>query len=102
MKKTKKKLTNFEVHLHQELRDPEFRRAYEEEGQRLQIAHEIAELRKAERLSQKEFAKRLKTTQSVISRMEHGNQNFTLGSLEKIAKTFGREISVEFSEKIRV
>ena len=102
MKKTKRNLTNFERHLQEELKDSEFKKIYEYEGRRLQVAHEIAQLRKEEKLSQGEFAKKLRTTQSVISRMEHGNQNFTLGSLERIARVFGKEIRVEFSKHAKV
>jgi len=102
MGKTKKReRTNFDKFLKGQTKDRAFRKGFEEELNRLRIAHEIAELRKAEKLSQKEFAKKLKTTQSVVSRMEQGNQNFTLGSLEKIAKTFDKEVTVGFSQKSR-
>jgi len=54
------------------------------------------QLRKQQRLSQKELAQKLNTTQSVIARMEAGQQNFTTDTLQKIASIFNRELKIDF------
>ena len=47
-------------------------------------------------LSQKELARKLDTTQSVVARIEAGQQNFTTDTLQKIASAFKRELKIEF------
>lgn len=100
MRKKNKKIVypSFEQYLTQQMKNKVFRRAYEEEGQRLEIAYKMLQLRKQQKLSQKELAKKLKTTQSVIARMETGQQNFTTDTLQKIASVFKRELKIEFVE----
>ncbi|PIQ92387.1 MAG: transcriptional regulator [Parcubacteria group bacterium CG11_big_fil_rev_8_21_14_0_20_39_14] len=97
-KKKNKKIVylSFERYLAQQLKNKKFREAYEEEGQRLEIAYRILQLRKQRKLSQKELACKLNTTQSVIARMEAGRQNFTTDTLQKISSVFNRKLKIEF------
>ncbi|MDA2936493.1 helix-turn-helix domain-containing protein [Patescibacteria group bacterium AH-259-L05] len=88
--------TNFEKHLAQELKDPIFRKYYDEYGKQLEIAYQILQLRKQMRMSQAELAKKIGTKQSNIARMESGQQNFTTEMLQKIAIAFNRDLKVEF------
>lgn len=90
------KLTNYEKHFQKKMESSAFRKAYEEEDQRLMIAYRIVQLRRKEKMSQVELARKLGTTQSVVARMERGNQNFTADTLQKIATSFGRHLKVEF------
>lgn len=52
----------------------------------------IKNLREKRGLTQGEIAKELETTQSVIARMEAGEQNLSLGQIEKLSDIFGRKI----------
>jgi len=90
-----KRLTNYEKHFQEEMEDHGFREAYEEEYARLKFAYQMMQLRKEKKLSQKELAKRLGTTQSVIARMETGQQNFTVDTLQKIAEALRRKLRIE-------
>ena len=98
MKKKHKKVVylSFERYLAQQIKNKVFRRAYEEESRRLEIAYRILQLRKKQKLSQKELAQKLNTTQSVVARMEAGQQNFTTDTLQKIASAFKRNLKIEF------
>ncbi len=98
MKKRYKKIIypSFERYLSQQMKNKAFRKAYEEESRRIEIAYRILQLRKKQKLSQKELAQKLNTTQSVVARMEAGQQNFTTDTLQKIASVFRREIKIEF------
>jgi len=98
MKKKNKKIVypSFEQYLAQQMKNKRFRKAYEEESHRLRIAYQIAKLRRQQKISQKELARRLNTTQSVIARMESGQQNFTTDTLQKIAGAFKRDLKIEF------
>ena len=88
--------TNFEKHLAQQLKDPKFKKYYDEYGKQLEIAYQILQLRKQMRISQAELAKRIGTKQSNIARMESGQQNLTTEMLQKIAAAFNRDLKVEF------
>ena len=98
MSKRKKitKAIDFQKHLAKKLEDPKFRKYYDEYSKQLEIAYQILKLRKQEKMSQAELAKRIGTRQSNIARMETGQQNFTTDTLQKIASVFKRELKIEF------
>ncbi|HMA78114.1 MAG TPA: helix-turn-helix transcriptional regulator, partial [Candidatus Paceibacterota bacterium] len=50
------------------------------------LGHRIADLREAQGLTQTELAKKLKTTQSAIARIERGRQNVSADMLKKIGQ----------------
>jgi ribosome-binding protein aMBF1 (putative translation factor) len=91
-----KKAINFRSYLKAQLKNPELKKSYEEAGKKLEIAYQIAKLRKQQGISQSELAKKLGTTQSNVARIEAGQQNFTTETLHKIAKVFRRELRIEF------
>ncbi len=90
------KPVDFQVYLKGQLKNPEFKKHYDEYGKQLEIAYQILKLRKQKKMSQIVLAKKLKTKQSNIARMESGQQNFTTDTLQKIADIFGRELKIEF------
>jgi len=98
MNKRKKtqKTVDFQGYLAEKLRNPKFRKYYNEYGKQLEIAYQILKLRKQKRLSQAELAKRIGTKQSNVARMEAGQQNFTTDTLQKIASVLKRELKIEF------
>lgn len=87
---------DFDDVLKKELKDPEFKRMYDEHGRQLEIAYQILRLRKKKKMSQMQLAKKIGTKQSNVARMESGNQNFTTEMLFKIASAFNRELKIEF------
>lgn len=52
----------------------------------------IAQLRQERGLTQAEFAKRMKTSQSAINRIEHGKQNLSLETLGRISDVLNKQI----------
>ncbi len=94
-KKTYKAL-DFQQYLREELKNPVFRKHYEEYGKQLEIAYQILQLRKKQGFSQTQLAKKLGTSQGNIARMETGQQNFTTDTLQKIASAFQRKLKIEF------
>ncbi|NQU82835.1 MAG: helix-turn-helix transcriptional regulator [Parcubacteria group bacterium] len=98
MNNRNKKITypSFDKHLAEQLKDPEFKKYFDEYGKQLETAYKILQLRKKQKLTQKELAKRISTTQSVVARMEAGNQNFTLETLQKIASALNHNLKVDF------
>lgn len=92
----RRKLTNYEKDFRKRMEDKNFRKAYEQERRRVAIAYEIVKLREKSGCTQKQLAKKIGTTQSVIARMEGGNQNFTVDNLDKVASAFKKELKVRF------
>ena len=84
-KKKNKMMIDFKDVLKRELKNPAFKRHYNEYGKQLEIAYQILKLRKKKKLSQLQLAKKVGTKQSNIARIEGGRQNFSIDTLEKIA-----------------
>ncbi len=95
-KKTQK-AQDFQLYLKKQLKDLEFKKQYEAYGKQLEIAYQILKLRKKKKLSQLQLAQKIGTKQSNIARIEAGQQNFSIDTLEKIADALGSQLSVHFS-----
>lgn len=82
--------------LRERVKNPAFKKAYEEEDVRARLALRIAELRKEKKLSQTQLAQRLHTTQQVVSDIEtFKHANITLLTLQKIAQALDRRLVVD-------
>lgn len=92
----KKRRADFNDWLKGQLKSPEFRKAYQEEDVRARLALRIAELRRRKRMTQGELARRLHTTQQVVSDLEtFKHANVTVGTLQKIAAALNSRLVVE-------
>ena len=80
------------------LKNPRIKSAYDREHVRAVVALQITELREQHRLSQKELAEKLHTTQQTISKMENPDNNITIGTLEKITNVFNRKLIVKLAK----
>ncbi len=86
----------FRDRLKEDLKDPEFRRAFDEEEIYASLAIQIAKIRQKKRLTQQELAKRLHTTQQTVSRLEDiHNKSYSLETLIKLARVLDKELKVE-------
>ena len=91
------KIRTFQERLREDLKDPEFRKHFEEERRALALALKIAQLREKKGLTQHEMAKLMGTSQQAISRIESGEyEGFSLKTLEKIAEATGTRLKIEF------
>ncbi|MCK5511039.1 helix-turn-helix transcriptional regulator [Candidatus Parcubacteria bacterium] len=91
------KATDFQKYLKNQLSDKEFKKLYDEYGKQLKIAYQIIQLRKKQKITQLELAKKIGTTQSNIARMESGKQNFTVDILSKVAQALNKELKISIS-----
>lgn len=92
-----KGVVDFKDYLKQRLKNKEFRKAYEEEGIYSSIAIQIAMLRQKKGLSQKALAKKLKTSQQTIARLENrGNSSYSIKTLSKIARALHKKLQINF------
>ena len=77
-------------------KDKNFEKQYHRTASLYRLADQVLLLRKQRGLTQKELAEKMGTKQSVISRLESGSTNPSLGFLEKIASVIGYKLSVHF------
>ena len=92
-----KRARRFRDYLKEQLKDPVFRNAYEEEGIYAELAIQVARLRVQKRLTQRALARRLHTSQQTISRLESPrNGSLSLRTLVKLAHALGKEVKVQF------
>lgn len=87
----------FQDDLKERLKNPEFQKAWKESEAEYLIATQIIEKRLAKKLSQRDLAKKVKTSQAAISRIESMNANPSLSFLKKIATALDSNISVCFT-----
>ena len=79
------------------LRDPKFRKGYEEELEKLRIVDTLIRLRERRSLTQAQLARRIGVSQPFIAKLESGEtHNFSLETLVKLAVALDSELEVRF------
>lgn len=94
MKRRVKGGTTLKEYLASEMKDPEFRRLYADAEIELKVAFEIVKAREAAKVTQGELARRIKSKQQTVSRIERGAQNLTLVTLDRIARALKGSLQV--------
>jgi len=91
------KKTNFDRYLKQQMKDPAFATRFEQAGEAWDVSIQLAALRQQAGLSQKELARRLKTSQQHISRLESpGYEGHSLANLRRVATVLNARVRVSF------
>ena len=78
------------------LRDPEVRKEYDALEEEFALILAVAEARARAGLSQAQLAKRMKTTQSTIARLESGRGRPSTRTLSRFAKATGHRLKISF------
>jgi DNA-binding XRE family transcriptional regulator len=78
-------MESFRKHLNEELKDPQFKKYYEEEKELLNLSMKIYNKRKKLGISQKDLAKKAFITQQQLSKIENGI-NCTMLTFIKVCK----------------
>lgn len=78
------------------LKNPEFRKLYEESQLEFEIAKAIIKTRLKRKMTQKELAKRMRTTQSVISRIEQARTSPSISFLKRVARALNASLQIHF------
>ena len=85
-------MSDFKKHLEEKLENPEFKKEWDNLELRYLIIEQLIKLRNAYNLTQTQLAKKIGTTQAVISRIENGTTNIGIDFLEKIARAFNKKV----------
>jgi ribosome-binding protein aMBF1 (putative translation factor) len=91
-----KKLRRADALIAKWMKDPAFQEAYDALEPEYALAHAIIETRTKAGMSQKQLARRMKTTQPVIARMESGRQPPSTKTLLNFAKATGTRLEIRF------
>ena len=78
------------------LKDPDFRKEWEKSEAEYQFGRQIIASRIANKLSQRGLAKKVGTTQAVISRIENMTVSPSLRMIDRIARAFGKTVQIKF------
>lgn len=81
------------------LEKPAARAGYQNAKLAYELGRQVRELREAHGLSQRQLAERMRTTQSVIARLEAGGSKPSLSTLERVASALGTSIDIRFRER---
>ena len=87
--------TNFDLFLEEQLKDPDFAARYERAGEAWDVALQLAALREQAGLSQRQLARKLKTTQQQVSRLESPSyEGHSLSMLRRVAAALHARVRV--------
>jgi len=94
------KKTNFDSYLAQQMQDPAFAARFESAGEAWEVALQLAALRQQAGLTQKELARKLKTSQQQVSRLESPDyEGHSLGMLRRVAKALSARVRITIEAK---
>lgn len=89
-------MLDWNIYKKQLMKNPAFKKAYEESEVEYQIARAIIKARVENGYTQKQLAKKLKTKQSVISRVENAKTTPSISFLKRVAKVLDTSLQVNF------
>jgi transcriptional regulator with XRE-family HTH domain len=94
------KKTNFDLYLEEQLKDPVFAERFERADEAWDVALQIVVLREKAGLSQTELARKVKTTQQQISRLESTDyEGHSLSMLRRVARVLNAQVRVVFETR---
>ena len=92
----------FEDFLQEQLQDPEFFREYTALQPERAVIQAIIDARKNSGITQKELSERTGIAQGDISKLENGNANPSVRTLQRLANGMGMTLKIEFLPKATV
>jgi DNA-binding XRE family transcriptional regulator len=95
----KRKLIDYKRWRNKALKDPNVRKAYKEadDDPFIEVSTQLIRLREKNHLTQAKLAKKLHTSQQAVARLESVTyRGYSLQTLEKIAHTFNKRLSIQF------
>lgn len=91
---------NFRDTLKEEMKNPEFKKEWENLEVEFQIIKAMIDGRNEKHLTQKELSDMTGIAQGDISKIENGNANPSIKTLDRLADALGKKLKVTFESKI--
>lgn len=92
-----RKLISFDQVLSGQMKNPEFKKEWEKSEPHYQLMSAIIKARVEKKLTQQQLAKKAKTTQAVISRIQNATVSPTLDLVQRIAEAMGKKLEIKFT-----
>ncbi len=89
-------MSNFNAILSEQLKDENFKKEYDRLEPEFAIIQAMIDARRETGLTQKELSERTGIAQGDISKLENGNANPSLRTLQRLAEGMGMQLKVEF------
>ena len=89
-------MSSFNKYLKEQMESPEFKREYDALEPEFAIIQALIDARKASGLTQKQLAEITGIAQADISKLENGNANPSLRTLQRLASGMGTSLKIEF------
>ena len=89
-------MTNFNDYLNEQMKNEEFKEEYDKLEPEFTIVQAIIDARKSTGITQKELSKKSGIAQGDISKLENGNANPSLKTLQRLAAAMGKTLKIEF------
>jgi len=91
-----KLIYTFQDHLKASLKDPKFKKVWKESQVEYDLASALIRKRLDKKISQRSLAKKINTTQAVISRIETMSANPSLFLLKRLAEALNSKLILQF------
>lgn len=91
-----RKVYTFDEHLKKLMKNPKFIKEWEDSDAEYQLSCRLIEARLGQRLSQRDLAKKVGTSQAAISRIEAMSGNPSLYLLKRIARALNTKLRISF------
>lgn len=89
-------MTQFNDYLKKQLSDPEFKKEWDALEPEFAIVQAMIDARKESGLTQKQLSERTGIAQADISKLESGNGNPSVKTLQRLAAGMGMSVKIEF------
>ena len=89
-------MTNYDKFMEEQMKDPAFRKEWEALQPEMAIVQAMIDARERTGMTQKELSEKTGITQADISRLENGNANPSLKTLQRLAEGMGMTLKLEF------
>lgn len=90
---------DFREYLNEQLKDEEFKKEWDDSELEYNLVKSLVEARKKCHMTQRELAKVTGINQADISKIETGNANPALSTLQRLAEGMGMALRLEFVPK---
>jgi ribosome-binding protein aMBF1 (putative translation factor) len=84
---------SFQKYLAEKMKNPEFKKAFEEEKRLLELSYAITEAREQRGMTQKELAQKSRVTQQQLSKIENGI-NCNMLTFIKVSNALGLGLTI--------
>jgi DNA-binding XRE family transcriptional regulator len=89
-------MTNFKDYLKEQMSDPAFKLEWDALEPEFSIVQALIDARKESGLTQKQLSERTGIAQADISKLESGNGNPSVKTLQRLAAGMGMRVKIEF------